>query len=687
MKFSFSWLKEVLATKRDVNQISSILNSLGIEVDNLSSLNEDTILELSFTPNLCYAMNTLGIAREISAITQEKVTLPAFTLKEEGEPIATLAKVKVENKKSAPRYLARVITGVKVGPSPAWLVKKLEACGLRSINNVVDITNYVLLELGLPLHAFDLDKIKGKQVIVRNASKGEKIVTLDGKEHFPTEEMLLICDKEHPLAIAGVMGGLESEVTEETHNVFLEAAYFIPTQVRKTSKHLGIHTEASHRFERGVDPNSMQFSLDYAAALIQKIAGGKVAQGTLEITNESYFPKEITCRVERLNQLLGLNLSVGEVEGVLKQAGFTLKSSLNGTLTVSVPTFRVDLLQEIDLIEEVARLYGYDHIFDKNKPLIYQGSTIPDTPIYLFEKEARKQLLGAGLQELLTCDLISPEMAHLVSPEVWPSRSLISLLNPSSVEQSVLRPSLFPNMLTVVKYNHDHGTHSLGGFEIGRVHFKSKENYIEQSVVGIVLTGKSSPQHWNEKEEDFDFFHLKGVVENLMEGLKIEQVEWKKSAYPNFHPGRQAALLIAGHEYGVLGQVHPKLLKKLGLSEPLFFAEISIEEIHSKRKGVVKMEPVSPFPASTRDWTLTTAQETPIGKIFELIQECPSKFLESFSLLDVYQSEKLGSDWKNVTLRFVYRDLEQTISQKAVEEEHGKIIQNVTKNIKIKPEG
>lgn len=680
MKFPLSWLKEILATKRTADEIASTLTSLGLEVDAIHKKEGDEIFEVALTPNLSHASNILGIAREIAAVTNEKVTPPSFELKEGPSDVKTQAKVQVINSAACPRYLARVICGVKVGPSPEWLVKKIEFAGMRSVNNVVDITNYVMLTCGLPLHAFDLDKLQGKEIVVRNATKGEKIVTLDGKEHFPTEETLLICDATHPVAIAGCMGSLETEVSEKTTNVLLEAAYFEPTQIRRTSKRMGIQSEASHRYERGADPNSPPFCINYAAALICQLASGTVSSGVLEVSSQTFAPKTITLRLSRLNHILGTQLGLSEVEAILKRAGASVKTEQE-RLHVTFPTYRVDLKEEIDLVEEVARFYGYDNLFEKRKQALFTSSQIPDTPLYLFEKKVRTQLLEEGLQEMLTCDLISPAESELIPQEELPRRTLVRLLNPGSIDQSVLRPSLLPGLLKAVAFNCNHENPNVAGFEIGRVHFKTKEGYLELSNVAIVLSGKKAPHHWETKPAETDFFDLKGILENLFSGLKIEHIKWILSNKENFHPKQQTIISANGNECGALGQIHPKTLKKMGIKIPVFFAEINLETLLSLGKKELKMKPISSFPASTRDWTVTVSAKTPAEKILHLIESEPSKFLEEFSLLDLYQSEKLGSERKNLTFRFVYRDHAETISLKTVDVEHARITQNVLAKI------
>lgn len=646
--------------------------------DTLEKYFGDILFEVALTPNLSHCASLIGIARELSAVTEEQVTSPVFSVEEmEGKRVEELVSVEVKNRKHCPRYTCRVITNVKVLPSPDWLKNRLESCGMRSVNNVVDITNFVLLETGHPLHAFDLDTLKDQKIVVRNALHGETILTLDGKEHFPTEDTLLICDSASPIAIAGIMGSAHTEVTEKTQTILLESAYFNPIPIRQASKRMGIQTEASRRFERGTDPLGLLESLNRAASLICKIAGGKVAYGTLDCSFEEFPLRTVSCRIERANRILGTQLAMGEIQTLFKRLGLKIKSSKNESLEVIIPSYRHDIQQEIDLIEEVARLYGYDNIHKENQPAVYQSSTVPNNRLYLFENLVRTCLLREGLQELLTCNLISPAEAELIGHESIPSRSLIKLLNPCSIDQSVLRPTLFPNMLKVAKYNQDREVHSIAGFEIGRIHFKLKDHYIEPTVGAIVLTGKRFPHHWETKPSSFDFYDLKGILENFFAGIKIPCIEFTASQNTSFHPGRQASLLVKGHSVGEMGEVHPQILRKIGLQHPVFFAEFNLEDLIQSLNPSMKMSPLPQFPASMRDWTLTLKQNFPIKEVFHLIQEQHSTILEDVSILDLYQSEKLGNEWRNVTFRFVYRDPRQTVSFKVVEDEHAKITTNV----------
>jgi phenylalanyl-tRNA synthetase beta chain len=642
----------------------------------LAELYADEIFEISLTPNLGHCSSLVGIARELSAATEIPVKYPEITLVEdESSPIAKDVAVSVIAPEACPRYTCRLIKDVKVGPSPDWLKNRLEAAGIRSINNIVDVTNYVMLELGNPLHAFDFDKIEGHHVVVRQAQKGEQLVTLDGKNRVFQEGDLLICDKAKPIAVGGMMGGENSEVSEATRNILLEVAHFAPGPVRKTSKHLGIMTEGSRRFERGSDPNVLKLVLDRTCQLFLQVAGGKVSKGIIEVADREFPKRHLFCRLKRINKILGARLSLSEVENIFTRLGFSAKWDGNDRFVVEVPTYRNDLHEEIDLIEEVARIYGYGNITtDRSR---YASSDIPHAPIFTFEREIRSRLLQAGLQEFLTCDLIGPTLLSVVKPTEQSQKSWVRVLNPTSIEQSILRTSLLPGLLNVVKFNWDHQAQNVAGFEIGRIHFKEGETYKEQSVAGIILTGLSRPHHWDQKPAEYDFYDIKGIVENLLVGLKIPEISFKTNEMHALHPGRQAAVFVGDLEIGSIGEIHPAVQRRLDVPQRIFYAEINLHDLYQKCPQTALFAEIPQFPASERDWTLTLPESTPAAQVLEAIQAKPSPLLEAVMLRDIYRSEKLGNGLKNVTFRFVYRDKNKTIEQAAVDAEHARMIASV----------
>lgn len=680
MKIPLSWITEFVAVSLDNEEIAETLTMAGLEVDGIHQEGSETIFDISLTPNLVHCMSALGVARELSAQTNTPIHLPQHNVVEdENISIEKKVKVNVKNKEAAPRYACRLIKDVQVGPSPDWLVQRLAACGMRSINNIVDITNYVLMEYGQPLHAFDFDLLSGGQIIVRNATDGMLFTTLDGIERSLSENMLLICDESKPVAIAGVMGGQNAEVSSRTTNVLLESAYFHPSSIRKTSKMLGLSTEASKRFERGADPCQVILSLDRAASLIKELGDGRVAKGVIDVKEREFKPRTITCRFKRINDVLGTSLSFGEIEEILKRLDCPLTFEGQDVLHVQVPTYRGDLYNEIDLIEEVARVYGYNNIPKSSAP--HSDSVHPHSAAFLFDREARSRLVSLGLQEFLTCDLISPKEITYLPEDLTPKSGIIHVMNPSSIEQSVLRPSLLPGLLQVIKHNLNHQVQDINGFEVGKVHFKYEDRYIEHTHAAIILSGKNSPHYWKEKAQEDDFFNLKGYIENFLESLSIPTPTFEVSSFSLLHPGRQASVFIGKEKVGILGEVHPSILRKMDISHRVLFAEIDLHDLFQIEKKDEKMKSLPLYPASQRDWTITVKENIKIQDIFSFINTLESKILENVSLQSIYTSDKLGSDLQNVTFRFIYRDKEKTLSFEEVENEHTRIIKAVGQKI------
>lgn len=659
----------------------------------VESLYNDTIFEISLTPNLGHCASVLGVARELAAATETSIKSPITEAPEGDLSIEKLIKVSIQASDEVPRYCCRVIKNVVVGPSPDWMQRRLVASGLRPINNIVDITNYVVLEMGQPLHAFDYNTLADSEIIVRKAKAGESFVTLDEKKRLLAEGDLLICDSNKPIALAGIMGGANSEVSNTTTDLLLEAACFKPSTIRKTSKRLGLSTDASKRFERGGDPHQVVEALNYAARLIQKIAGGEVASGIVDHKTSSFSPLKIACRLNRINQILGTQLSISEVENVFQRLGIPYHWDGHNQFTLSVPTYRVDLKEEIDIIEEVARIYGYDNI-TKLVPF-YQASSLTHAPMFLFEREMRTRLIAEGLQELLTCDLIGPSVLDIINTPLMPEEAVVKVLNPTSIEQSILRTSLLPGLLQLVKYNFDHQNHSISGFEVGRIHFKQPKapqnsqnpqnpkdtlegfDYKEQTVVGLILTGKQKPHQWDRQEEAFDFFDLKGIIENVLTELNIKDISFKPSHYLTLHSGRQASIFVHNLEIGSLGEVHPAIQRRLDVPQKIYFAELNLHDLMQVIKKKQLMTELPVYPSSERDWTVTLAEQVTLDQLLTAIQGAASPLLEGVTLVDIYRSEKIGANLKNVTLHFIYRDPVKTVEQIAVDAEHKRILSHV----------
>ena len=633
------------------------------------SLFQDVIFEVSLTPNLGHAMSILGIARELSAITGRPLKTKAtdqvsFQLKKGSFTILL-------ETKDCPRYSALLIKGIEVKKSPLWLRLKLERCGIRSVNDIVDLTNLIALEFGQPLHAFDADRIEDKQIIVRSAKAQEQALLLGGKEISLPVDAVVIADPKKVCAVGGVMGGELASVTEDTKAILLESAYFLPTSIRKTRKALGILSDAAKRYERGCDPRITLQALGYAAALLKKICPKAEIEGVYDSLQEDFKSKQLTCRRSRTSQILGYEVSIGDMEQCFVRDGFEAKWDGSDLFTVLVPPYRHDIKEEIDLIEEVSRLFGVKS--ELVKQMSYKGSEMNNSQLFLHERQIRERLLTENLQEFVTCDLISPKMVEIVRNHPIDQNSLVKVMNPVSEEQSILRPSTLPGLLDVVHRNICQRILDISGFEIGHVHFKNGDKYQGRSVFGIVLSGKASLAHFDTPAKEVDFFDLKGIVENILRSFAIPEALYKKSALSIFHPGRQAKIIVEGLQVGTMGELHPQVLRQFDISQRVLFAEFDIQDLFSLQTKERKFVSLAEFPSSERDWTVTVAEEISYEEMKEAIELLKSPILESISLVAIFRHEKLGPDKKNMTLRFVFRDRFKTVSQEEVDKEHARI--------------
>jgi len=500
---------------------------------------KDAIFEIGLTPNRADCLSVIGIAREIGAKLGTKVRYPGHGVPEEGPPVELSASVQVEDSVGCPRYTARFVSGCTIGPSPAWMVNRLTAVGMRSINNVVDITNYVLLEYGHPLHAFDFKLLAGGKIIVKRAGEGDTFTTLDGQERALCPEDLTICDGEKAVALAGIMGGQNSEINDATTDILIESACFDPTMVRRTSKRLGIHTESSHRFERGADVGNLTRALDRAAALMAELAGGRVSTGILDIYPQPAAPRCITLRLERVNQMLGLDISAAQVESILLNLEFDVTATGDGLFSVTVPTFRVDIEREIDLIEEIARLNGYENI-PATMPRVRINAERPSRRRAL-ELKVRDLLVSNGLSEIVNYSFINPSsIDKVLLGEDDTRRNMVPILNPLTEEQSVMRTSLLPGLLEVASRNASFRLMDLQLFEMRRIYLAAEGAELPDEPLHAagLLTGARDQAGWNRGRESVDFYDVKGIVENIVAALNLSDVSYNASITESFYLSR-----------------------------------------------------------------------------------------------------------------------------------------------------
>lgn len=632
---------------------------------------DDAVLELGLTPNRSDCLSMLGVAYEVAAVFGRDVKLPEVASETSQEKAADYVSVHVEAKEDNPLYITKVIKNVKVKPSPLWLQARLTAAGIRPHNNVVDITNYVLLEYGQPLHAFDYDRLGSKEILVRRAKDGEEIITLDDAKRTLSSDHLVITNGTDPVALAGVMGGANSEVQADTTTVLLEAAYFKGSTVRKASKDHGLRSEASARYEKGIDPNRVRAAAERAAQLFTIYADGEVLAGDAEVNVLEAAPVSISITIAKINQVLGLDLTVAEVEAIFARLQFETAVD-NDTITVTVPTRRGDITIEADLVEEVARLYGYDNL----RSTLPEGETTQGH-LSLYQKQrrtVRRSLEGAGLLQAVTYSLTSEAKASKYALEV---RKAIPLAMPMSEERSVLRMSLVPSLLEVLKYNSARQNDSLAIYEIGSVFLANGEHELpeEREHVSGAMTGLWMDHAWQGEKKQVDFYVAKGVLESVFAGLGIaEHISYRQAVIDGMHPGRTAEVLLNEQVIGFVGQIHPAAEKELDLKETYVF-ELLLQAILSVETEALVYEAIPRFPSITRDIALVADKSAAAGTLEAIIKEAGGKLLKEVQVFDLYEGEKMEEGKKSLAFSLKYLDPERTLTDEEVVKAHDKVLE------------
>lgn len=635
----------------------------------------DPIIDLEIYPNRPDCLSVLGIAREVAAITGKPLRLPAIKVVEAGPSIQDLTSVRVEDTKLCPFYSARVIRNIQVGPSPLWLQRRVVAGGMRPINNVVDITNFVLLEMGQPLHAFDYDQLAENRIVVRRAQPGEAITTLDGETRVLDQETLVIADAQRPVCIAGIMGGANTEVNSKTTSVLLEAAVFQGLGIRRTSRRLGLRSEASARFEKGLDPSQVTKALDRAAQLLVEIAGGEVSRGTIVVTTQQPEQRVVTFSPNRCNRLLGVSIPQEEMIRILESLQFEVTpGKKNGQVDVKVPTHRLDIELEADLIEEVARLYGYDRIPATLPKGVAQGGENSRLKV---AAQIRNLLVGAGLTEILTYSFDSPDSYRKLNlPEDHELRQAVTIQNPLTTDWSILRTSLVPHLLDVLRHNAQRQQHDLQIFEIGSVFIPEElpltKQPNERLTLGIALTGYY-PRDWGFPPREVGFFELKGLVEAIFDDLGLS-CQWEKTNHPSLHPGRLAAVKVGNTKVGVLGEVHPEVGKSWELPARVYLAELSLELILPQINRQKRVDKLPRYPAIARDLALLAPDTILAQEVLEVIQAAGGDLVKEITLFDVYQGIQIPAGYRSLAYSVLYQASDRTLTDSEVEAVEGKII-------------
>ncbi|MFC1847450.1 phenylalanine--tRNA ligase subunit beta [Chloroflexota bacterium] len=645
----------------------------------LGSYLGDAILNLDVTPNRPDCLSVIGIAREVAALTGQNLHLAEVDYEEASSPIGQQVDVEIAAPDLCPRYCASLITGVKIAESPEWMQQRLLACGMRPINNVVDITNYVMLEYGQPLHAFDLDRVDGKKIIVRRATSGESMFTLDGAERVLAEDMLVIADEGRAVAVAGVMGGENSEVAQGTTSILLESASFNPASIHYTGRTLRLSSEACTRFERGIRPELTLPALRRATQLFIQLAGGEAAKGVIDVYPGKIETEPILLSTGEVKQVLGVDFSFDQIVSALTALGFDCKQSSSASeVLVTVPYWRSDIHLSVDLVEEVARIMGYDKI-----PMTMLSQPIPrqnPEPVIGLKREVRHHLAGYGFQEAITYSLVGLEMLDRLSSEgnsIEPA--LLRVANPMTVEQEYLRPNLRASLLTALSANRRHEDGGIRLFELGRVYLP-RENALpdEREMLCGLLSGLVLEKSWQGGDELLDFFAAKGVVEGLFSLLGVE-TGFEESADESLHSVKQAAIVVGGSRIGVVGELHPKVLASFEIVEPAYLFEVDLASILPFTLGHKMFEPIPRFPAMVRDIALIVSAGTAHQKVVGIVKNFP--LVEQVAIFDVYSGEQVPPGKKSLAYRITFQSSVHTLTDGEVNEVQQQILSKLSSEL------
>ncbi|MCR4432057.1 MAG: phenylalanine--tRNA ligase subunit beta [Tepidanaerobacteraceae bacterium] len=632
---------------------------------------EDTVIDFEITPNRPDCLSIIGIARETAATYRIDLNMPEIILKEEADENARdMAKITIEAPDLCKRYVARIIKDVRIEPSPLWMQRRLQACGIRSINNIVDITNYVMLELGQPLHAFDYDKLEGHSIIVRRGRDSEGIVTLDGVYRLLSDDMLVIADENKPVGIAGIMGGEESEINSSTKCILLESANFVGPCIRRTSRKLGLRSEAAMRFEKGLDPELCKTAADRACQLIEKLGAGKVAKGYIDVYPERVNPRKIVLKPDKINHALGTEIPKDEMVDILERLGIRIEKDAGCSFAI-IPTFRADIAREADLVEEVGRIYGYDRL----------PSTLPkgdatrgkiETPIRV-SCTIKQILADLGYSEVYTYSFVSPRVFDRMNvPADSPLRRAIALMNPLSEEQSIMRTTLIPNMLDVVAYNLNQKIEEIRLYETGTVYIPKelplRELPCEKKKLTIGLCGKQA-----------DFYELKKTIETLFAVLKIRLYEFAQYRHFAFHPGRCALVLMDGEEIGIAGEIHPDVMENYDINSRVYICELDMDILLKKASTDIKFTDLPRYPASSRDLAIVVEERLPAGNIIRTITDIGNDLVEKVELFDIYTGDQIKKGFKSLAFSLTYRAKDRTLTDEEINQVNNRIREKVAK--------
>jgi phenylalanyl-tRNA synthetase beta chain len=661
MRISLNWLKEFVEVPVGPRELKRDLTKLGVNVESYAQAGDDWVLEAEVTTNRPDCLSHLGVAREIATCYRKPLKLPSPQVKDLGDPAAAEISIETADEALCPRYCGRVIRHVKVAPSPAWLVQRLEAVGMRPINNVADITNYVLMELGHPLHAFDLARIRQRKIVVRRARPGEKLRTLDGIERTLTSENLVIADGERPVALAGVMGGEDSEISEVTTSVLLESAWFDPVSIRRTAKMQGLHTEASHRFERGADIAMAPVAIDRAALMIAELAGGEILRGMVGVFPDLKPRKDVMLRRSEIERILGAEMHWDDVRHMLKSLGFEALSLGAEGWRVSLPTFRLDVSREVDLIEEVARHYGYDRLPARVRPAPPR-----------VERDARREkelTVAATLTALGFREIIPPSMVDPEENARFTEKPPVALANPLSQDASALRSSAAPSMVHALRWNLDRGQPDLRFYELGKTYtLGSGDRPEERRVLTLGLAGRRRLESVHDAEKSLDFFDLKGDLETLFAPFDIPELRFEPAACGYYESGLAGRFTSSGRTLAIFGRLRGEISRQYKLRQDVWLAEVDADRLLAMALRERVFRAYSKFPSVERDFSLVVPEEVTYGRLEESLTGLGLAEIQSFRPVDLFRGGAVPAGHYSLLLRVTFQSAERTLGGEEISE-------------------
>jgi len=683
MLISYNWLRELTGTELTPTELRERLTMVGLAIDAVDEIEGDSVLDVEVPSNRPDCLSHIGIAREVSVIEKSRVLGPKSKAQKTNGKTSDFASVEIQDPELCPRYTARIVRGVKIGPSPEWLQKRLGEIGQRPINNVADITNYVLHESGQPLHAFDLPKLAQHRIVVRRAAAGEKLKTLDGVERTLDSEMLVIADAQRPVALAGIMGGLDSEISAQTADVLIESAYFNPDSVRRTARKLGMDTEASRRFERGADCENVLQAQTRCVELICEIAGGVATEDAIDVYPNPLPARLVDFRPARVESVVSLRVDPAEMTRILGALGFKAEESArNGATRFTVPSWRVDVSLEEDLIEEIARHTGYDKIASELPPSNMSGEY---QPTEMRRRALRRILTDLGFDEAINFSFI--DSAHDEQFELLPSVaaerdkvSFVTLSNPILEEATRMRATLLPGLIESLKNNLNHGTRDVRLFEIGRIFAGSAtgELPLERDALALIATGGATDEGRALASKEIDFYELKGALEAAVDAMKLASLGFSKANVKHLREGQAAKIMLAdGTTVGSIGRLSETIAASYKFRQPVYLAELNLTALLDSEQRTIQYKPLPRYPAVVRDVTVLVGRDISFAELLEAIDSERVAGYSGAKLVGTYEGEGIPEDKRSVTLRIEYRSEEGTLRDEEVEEQHRRLIDSL----------